>query len=91
MKLIVPCLWFDTEGEDAAKLYTTIVPNSHITDVVRHGSAGPGEEGTVLTVQFELNGQPFLALNGGPQYRFTEAVSFELMCETQDEVDRWRA
>jgi len=89
MKPIVPCLWFDTDGEEAAKLYTSIVPSSRITDVVRHGSAGPREEGTVMTVEFELNGQPFLALNGGPQYTFSEAVSFQIMCETQDEVDRY--
>jgi predicted 3-demethylubiquinone-9 3-methyltransferase (glyoxalase superfamily) len=89
VKPIVPCLWFDTDGEDAAKLYTSIVPNSRITEVVRHGSAGPREEGTMMTVSFELNGQPFLALNGGPQYRFSEAVSFQIMCETQEEVDRY--
>jgi predicted 3-demethylubiquinone-9 3-methyltransferase (glyoxalase superfamily) len=92
MKPITPCLWFDTDGEDAAKLYTSIVPNSSITKVVRHGSAGPREEGTVLTVEFELNGQPFLALNGGPEYRFSEAVSFQIFCESQEEVDRyWEA
>jgi predicted 3-demethylubiquinone-9 3-methyltransferase (glyoxalase superfamily) len=89
MKPIVPCLWFDTDGEEAAKLYTSIVPDSRITEVVRHGSAGPREEGTVMTVAFELNGQPFLALNGGPQYTFSEAVSFQIMCETQEEVDRY--
>jgi predicted 3-demethylubiquinone-9 3-methyltransferase (glyoxalase superfamily) len=92
MKPIVPCLWFDTEGEDAAQLYTSLIPNSRITNVLRHGSAGPREEGTVMTVEFELNGQPFLALNGGPQYPFSEAVSFQIFCETQDEVDRyWEA
>jgi predicted 3-demethylubiquinone-9 3-methyltransferase (glyoxalase superfamily) len=89
MKPITPCLWFDTEGEDAAKLYTSIIPNSRIVDVVRHGSAGPREEGTVMTVDFELNGQPFLALNGGPQFTFSEAVSFQIFCETQEEVDRY--
>jgi predicted 3-demethylubiquinone-9 3-methyltransferase (glyoxalase superfamily) len=89
MKPIVPCLWFDTEGEDAAKLYTSLIPNSRITNVVRHGAAGPREEGTVMTVEFELNGQPFLALNGGPQYTFSEAVSFQVMCESQEEVDRY--
>ena len=89
MKPITPCLWFDTDGEDAAKLYTSIVPNSRITNVVRHGSAGPREEGTVMTVEFELNGQPFLALNGGPQFTFSEAVSFQIFCESQEEVDRY--
>jgi predicted 3-demethylubiquinone-9 3-methyltransferase (glyoxalase superfamily) len=75
-----PCLWFDAEGEDAAQLYTSTVPNSRITNVARHGSAGPREEGTVMTVEFELNGRPFLALHGGPQFTFTEAVSFQIMC-----------
>ncbi|MFL5909065.1 MAG: VOC family protein [Gaiellaceae bacterium] len=89
MKPIVPCLWFDTEGEDAAQLYTSLIPNSRVTNVVRHGSAGPREEGTVMTVEFELNGQPFLALNGGPQFTFTEAVSFQIFCESQEEVDRY--
>ena len=89
MKPIVPCLWFDTDGEEAAKLYTSIVPNSRITEVVRYGPGGPREEGTVMTVAFELNGQPFRALNGGPQYTFSEAVSFQIMCETQEEVDRY--
>lgn len=73
-------------------MYTSLVPDSRITNVVHHGSAGPREEGTVMTVEFELNGQPFLALNGGPQYTFSEAVSFQVFCETQDEVDRyWEA
>jgi predicted 3-demethylubiquinone-9 3-methyltransferase (glyoxalase superfamily) len=92
MKPIVPCLWFDTEGEDAAKLYTSLFPNSRITNVARHGEAGPREEGTVMTVEFELNGRPFLALNGGPQYTFGEAISFQIFCESQEEVDRyWEA
>ena len=77
MKPIVPCLWFDTEGEEAATLYTSIVPNSRITDLNEYG------------VSFELNGQPYFALNGGPQYRFSEAVSFQIFCETQEEVDRY--
>jgi predicted 3-demethylubiquinone-9 3-methyltransferase (glyoxalase superfamily) len=89
MKPITPCLWFDTEGEDAAKLYTSILPNSRITNVTRNGSAGPREEGTVLTVEFELNGQPFLALNGGPEHTVSEAVSFQIFCESQEEVDRY--
>jgi predicted 3-demethylubiquinone-9 3-methyltransferase (glyoxalase superfamily) len=84
---ITPCLWFDTEGEEAANLYTSVFPNSRIVDVLRVGSAGPGPEGTVLTVTFELNGQKFTALNGGPQFTFNEAVSFQVSCKDQDEVD----
>jgi predicted 3-demethylubiquinone-9 3-methyltransferase (glyoxalase superfamily) len=89
MKPITPCLWFDGEGEAAAELYTGLFPDSRITDVARVGPAGPGPEGSVLTVSFELNGRPFLALNGGPQYRFTEAVSFQVFCDSQEEVDRY--
>lgn len=89
MKTITPCLWFDTEGEAAAELYTSIFPSSRIVEVTRHGSAGPREEGTVMTVAFELDGQPFLALNGGPEYTFSEAISFQVSCETQEEVDRY--
>jgi predicted 3-demethylubiquinone-9 3-methyltransferase (glyoxalase superfamily) len=87
MNEITPCLWFDTEGEDAAKLYTSVFPNSRIGDVARYGDAGPRPEGTVMTVGFELNGQKFLALNGGPQFKFTEAVSFQVSCENQEQVD----
>ena len=75
MPKITPFLWFDTEAEEAAKHYTSIFPNSRITDVTHYGWAGPSEAGTVMTVAFELDGQPFIALNGGPEYRFTEAVS----------------
>jgi predicted 3-demethylubiquinone-9 3-methyltransferase (glyoxalase superfamily) len=89
MQKITPCLWFDTEGEDAAKLYTSIVPNSRITNIMRHGSAGPGPEGSVLTVEFELDGQAFVALNGGPQFTFSEAISFQISCDSQDEVDEY--
>jgi predicted 3-demethylubiquinone-9 3-methyltransferase (glyoxalase superfamily) len=87
MNEITPCLWFDTEGEDAAKLYTSVFPNSKILDVSRYGAAGPRPEGTVMTVSFELEGQKFLALNGGPQYTFSEAISFQVSCKDQDEVD----
>ena len=87
MSKITPCLWFDTEGEDAAKLYTSIFPNSKITDVSYYGSAGPRPEGTVMTVAFELDGQKFVALNGGPNYTFNEAISFQVGCKDQDEVD----
>ena len=87
MPKITPFLWFDTEGEEAAKLYTSLFPNSRILDVTRYGAAGPRPEGTVMTVSFELDGQRLVALNGGPNYTFTEAVSFQIDCETQDEVD----
>ena len=89
MQKITPCLWFDTEGEDAATFYTSIFPNSRITDVARYGSAGPRPEGTVMTVSFELDGLKFVALNGGPQFTFNEAVSFQVLCESQDEVDAY--
>ena len=89
MNQLTPCLWFDTEGEDAANFYTSVFPNSKIVDVSRYGSAGPRPEGTVMTVSFELDGQPFVALNGGPDFKFTEAVSFLVSCETQEEVDAY--
>jgi predicted 3-demethylubiquinone-9 3-methyltransferase (glyoxalase superfamily) len=84
-----PCLWFDTEGEDAARFYTSIFPNSRIVEVTRYGSAGPRAAGTVMTVVFELDGQPFIALNGGPNFTFNEAISFEVDCDSQEEVDRF--
>jgi predicted 3-demethylubiquinone-9 3-methyltransferase (glyoxalase superfamily) len=87
MQKITPCLWFDTQGEEAANFYTTVFKNSKILDVARYGAAGPGAEGTVMTVSFELDGQKFVALNGGPHFTFNEAVSFQVSCETQDEVD----
>src|SRR5437870_2592736 len=89
MQKITPCLWFDTEGEDAARFYTSVFPNSKITEVTRYGSASPRPEGTVMTVGFELDGQEFLALNGGPQFTFSEALSFQVFCESQDEVDAY--
>jgi predicted 3-demethylubiquinone-9 3-methyltransferase (glyoxalase superfamily) len=84
---ITPCLWFDTEGEDAARFYTSIFPNSRVVDVARYGSAGPRPEGTVMTASFDLDGQRFIALNGGPDFTFNEAISFQVDCETQEEVD----
>jgi predicted 3-demethylubiquinone-9 3-methyltransferase (glyoxalase superfamily) len=84
-----PCLWFDTEGEDAARFYTSVFPNSRIVDIARFGEAGPREAGTVMVVTFELDGQPFTALNGGPDFTFSEAVSFQVSCESQEEVDRY--
>jgi predicted 3-demethylubiquinone-9 3-methyltransferase (glyoxalase superfamily) len=89
MPQLTPCLWFDTEGEDAAELYTSVFPNSKIVDVARYGSAGPRDEGTVMTVTFELDGQQFLALNGGPDFTFNEAVSFQIFCRDQAEVDHY--
>jgi predicted 3-demethylubiquinone-9 3-methyltransferase (glyoxalase superfamily) len=89
MNELTPCLWFDTEGEAAATLYTSIFPNSKITHVARYGSAGPRPEGTVMTVSFELGGMKFLALNGGPNYTFSEAISFQVSCKNQEEVDHF--
>ncbi|MDX6286554.1 MAG: hypothetical protein QOG53_2039 [Frankiales bacterium] len=87
MQKISPCLWFDTQGEDAAKFYTSIFKNSKILAVARYGSAGPRPEGTVMTVTFELDGQEFMALNGGPEFTFDEAISFSVLCADQAEVD----
>ena len=84
-----PCLGFDTEGEDAARFYTSVFPNSRIVDIARFGEAGPREAGTVMVVTFELDGQPFTALNGGPDFTFSEAVSFQVDCADQTEVDRY--
>ena len=89
MPKITPCLWFDTRGEEAATFYTSVFPNSRILEVTRYGSAGPRPEGTVMTVAFELDGQEFIALNGGPEFTFSEAISFEVECETQEEVDAY--
>ena len=89
MQKITPCLWFDTEGEDAATFYTSVFPNSRIREITRYGSAGPRAEGTVMTVSFELDGQEYVALNGGPDFTFNEAISFQVMCESQDEVDAY--
>jgi predicted 3-demethylubiquinone-9 3-methyltransferase (glyoxalase superfamily) len=88
---ITPCLWFDTEAEEAATFYTSVFENSKILSVSRYGEAGPRPAGTVMTVNFELDGQEFTALNGGPEFKFTEAVSFQVNCETQDEVDEFWA
>ena len=87
MQKITPFLWFDDKAEEAAKFYVSIFPNSKVLDVTRYGDAGPGPKGTVMTARFELNGQEFTALNGGPLFKFTEAVSFVVNCETQKEVD----
>jgi predicted 3-demethylubiquinone-9 3-methyltransferase (glyoxalase superfamily) len=86
---IVPNLWFDTEAEDAAALYCSIFPGSRVVDVHHYGPAGPGPEGTVMLVVFELGGMRFTAINGGPQFPFTEAVSLEIVCRDQEEVDHY--
>jgi predicted 3-demethylubiquinone-9 3-methyltransferase (glyoxalase superfamily) len=90
---ITPCLWFDGRAEEAATRYVGIFPNSRITAISRYGEAGREvhrqEPGTVLTVEFELDGQKFTGLNGGPAFRFSEAISFQVSCETQEEVDRY--
>jgi predicted 3-demethylubiquinone-9 3-methyltransferase (glyoxalase superfamily) len=89
MKRITPCLWFDTEAEDAARFYTSVFPNSRIVDVARYGPAAPRPEGMVMTATFELDGKRFVAVNGGPNFTFNEAISFQVSCENQDEVDRY--
>ena len=81
------CLWFDTEAEEAANHYTSIFADSRLGRIVRYTEAGPGPAGSVVTVEFALNGQKFVALNGGPQFTFNEAVSFQIPCADQDEVD----
>src|SRR5438270_6336218 len=84
---ITPFLWFDTQAEEAANLYVSIFKNSKVNAVTRYGESGPGPKGSVMTVAFELDGEQFTALNAGPQFPFTEAVSFVVNCETQEEVD----
>lgn len=87
MQKITPFLWFDTNAEEAVNFYISIFRNSKILSVARCGEAGPGPKGSVLTVQFQLDGQQFIALNGGPNFKFNEAVSFTVSCETQSEID----
>jgi predicted 3-demethylubiquinone-9 3-methyltransferase (glyoxalase superfamily) len=91
MPALTPMLWFDTEAEQAAQLYTSVFPNSKITAVTHFGSSGPRREGMVMTVAFELDGKKFVALNGGPGHRFSDAISFVVDCETQEEVDTYWA
>jgi predicted 3-demethylubiquinone-9 3-methyltransferase (glyoxalase superfamily) len=87
MEKIVPFLWFDDQAEEAVNFYTSIFKNSKIGSMARYGEAGPGVPGSVMTATFELNGQEFMALNGGPEFRFTPAISFFVNCESQEEVD----
>ncbi len=87
MKAITPCLWFENQAEQAAKFYTSIFKNSRISEISYYGSEGPMPAGTALVVSFSLNEQPFMALNGGPEYKFTPAISFYVGCDNQREVD----
>jgi predicted 3-demethylubiquinone-9 3-methyltransferase (glyoxalase superfamily) len=87
MQRIAPCLWFDGKAEEAVSFYTSIFKNSKVGEVMRYTDAGPGEKGSVLTITFEIEGQEFIALNGGPMFEFNEAISFFVKCETQEEVD----
>jgi len=92
MTTITPCLWFDTQAQEAANFYITIFPDSRITGITHYGEAGPRPADMVLTVEFELDGNPFTALNGGPEFSFSHAVSFQIDCADQAEVDRyWQA
>ena len=87
MQKITPFLWFDTQAEEAANLYVSIFKNSKMGNIVRYGDAGPGPKGSVMSVTFQIEGQQFYALNGGPVYKFTPAISFFVDCQTQQEVD----
>ncbi len=89
MEKITPFLWFDNQAEEAATFYVSLFEDSEITDVARYPEDAPGPAGEVMTVDFRLAGQQFIALNGGPQFPFTEAVSFSVSCKAQDEVDRF--
>jgi predicted 3-demethylubiquinone-9 3-methyltransferase (glyoxalase superfamily) len=89
MQKITPYLWFDHEAEEAASFYVSLFKNSKILNVTRYGDAGPGQPRSVVTVSFELDGEEFVALNGGPQFSFTEAVSFQISCDGQEEVDHF--
>ena len=89
MQKITPFLWFDNNAEEAANFYASIFEDARVLEVTRYGDAGPGPKGTAMTVKFQLHGQEFTALNGGPHFRFTEAVSFVVNCSTQEEVDKY--
>ena len=88
-QLISPFLWFDNNAEEAMNFYVSIFKNSKVKKVTRYGNAGPGPAGTVMTAEFELDGQEFVGLNGGPRFKFTEAISFVVNCDTQEEVDHY--
>ena len=92
MQKMMTCLWFDTQAEEAARFYTSIFNNSKILTVTRYSEVGPRPEGMVMTVTFQIDGQEFMALNGGPEFKFSEAISIVVNCETQAEIDRlWAA
>ena len=91
MQRISPFLWFNGNAEEAANFYVSLFKNSKIVNVSRYGDAGPGPKGSVMVVNFEINGQPFMALNGGPVFHFNESVSFVVTCDTQQEVDEYWA
>lgn len=84
---IIPNLWFDTEAEEAARFYTSVFDDSRVVNVTHYTDAGPREAGSVMTVEFELNGNRFIGINGGPEFKFNEAVSFQINCDTQEEID----
>jgi predicted 3-demethylubiquinone-9 3-methyltransferase (glyoxalase superfamily) len=87
MQKITPFLWFNDNAEEAVNFYISVFKNSKIKTITRYGDKGPGPKGSVMTVSFELNGNPFIALNGGPVFQFTEAISFVVDCDTQEEID----
>ena len=89
MQRITPFLWFDTQAEEAVKFYVSIFKNSTVLDTTRYGETGPGPKGSVMTIKFKLDGQEFVALNGGPHFKFNEAISFVVNCETQKELDEF--
>jgi predicted 3-demethylubiquinone-9 3-methyltransferase (glyoxalase superfamily) len=89
MQKITPFLWFNDQAEEAMQFYVSIFPDSKVKSVTRYGDVGPGPKGTVMTASFQLSGQDFVALNGGPQFPFTWAISFVVDCETQEEVDSY--
>ncbi|HEX2040541.1 MAG TPA: VOC family protein [Acidimicrobiales bacterium] len=91
MPRITPCLWFDTQAEEAAEFYTSVFERSRVLEVAHYGEAGPRPAGTVMLVRFELDGQEFTALNGGPEFTFDEAISFQVHCRDQEETDRFWA
>ena len=89
MQKITPFLWFDTQAEEAANFYVSVFKNSRVITLARYGDTGPGPKGSVMTVEFELDGERFVGLNGGPNFKFTEAVSFVVNCKDQEEVDHF--
>lgn len=89
MQKITPFLWFNDNAEEAVNFYATVFPDSQVTNLVRYGKAGPGPDGSVLTASFRLQGQDFIALNGGPKFKFNESISFVINCRNQEEVDHY--